>query len=81
MTTVKVMDLSTNTEIVRGGIAIGGAVISVATLNTVVSVLTILYLLIVLWNSAPKVVETYRFWRNGAGSGSQGGTGGTCDGT
>lgn len=81
MTTVKVMDLSTNTEIVRGGIAIGGAVISVATLNTVVSVLTILYLLIVLWNSAPKVVETYQFWRNSAGRGSQGGTGGTRSGT
>jgi len=57
------MDFNVGTESAKAGIGLGGAVVSVATLNTVVSVLTIVYLSVVLWNATPKAVETFKHWR------------------
>lgn len=58
------MDFNFSHEAGKAAVGAGGAVVSAVTLNTVVTVLTIVYLSIVLWNATPKAVETFRHWRD-----------------
>lgn len=58
------MDFNVHAESARGAIAVGGATVSVITLNEVVTVLTIVYLAVVLFNATPKLFDTFKHWRD-----------------
>lgn len=58
------MDFNVGTEFTKAGVGLGGAAVSVVTLNTVVTVMTIVYLSVVLFNATPKMVETFKHWRD-----------------
>lgn len=57
------MDFNVQAESARGAIAVGGATVSAITMNEVVTVLTIIYLAVVLFNATPKLVDTVKHWR------------------
>lgn len=57
------MDYNVQAESARGAVAIGGATVSAITLNHLVTVLTIVYLVVVLFNATPKLVDTYKHWK------------------
>ena len=51
------------TDLVKGAAALAGAAVSLTTLNYIVSVLTVLYLLCMLYVQIPKVISTYKGFR------------------
>lgn len=57
------MDFNVQAESARGAVAVGGATVSAITMNEVVTVLTIVYLAVVLFNATPKLIDTFKHWR------------------
>lgn len=51
---------SVYSDALRGSVAVAGLTVSLATLNYVASLLTVLYLLAMLYVQVPKVLNTYR---------------------
>lgn len=58
-----VVDHSAQAEGIRSAIAVGGATVSFVTLNEIVTLLTLVYILVVLFNATPKLAQTVKHWR------------------